>query len=578
MVTAPPQAPADAAPAHRLPPLGRPGRARARFEWAAWLAAGLLLTVVLSWPLVRDLSTVVPQDVGDPLGQAWFLAWGGHALAEAPWGLLTGSVFDGNAFAPEPRSAAFSDSLLGWAPFALVGEGVTAAVVRYNVVWLVAGALAFAAAALLARELGCRPGAAAVAGAAYSFAPWKLTHGGHLNVLSTGPLVLALFLLVSGYRRGRPWQVVAGWAAAAWQLSLGFALGIWSAYLLLALGVLCLVSWLRAGRPGLPRRLLVATGAGGALLLAVTALMVRPYLAIVAADPSAIRGREEVALYSPPVRALLAAPGESRLWGQATAFVRDTLPWAPEMALFPGLTVLVLALAGLRWRGATRGLRVGLCVGTGLLVLLSLGLALLDGLLYDPLLSYAPGWEGLRTPGRLAFLWTLGLALLAAFGAERAAGGVRRLAAGRGLPLAGAATATGLLLAGLVAYEGAPRLPLAAVPQPPAALAGLPGPLLHLPSDAVQDTRYMLWSTDGFVPVVNGSASYTPPALTEVRAATATFPDAGSVAFLRDRGVRTVVVHRATAAGTAWAAAADAPVDGLGIERTDAGDVVVFRL
>ncbi len=563
--------------AHLEVPLGRPGPARRRWEWAAWLVAGWLLAVMLTWPLVRSLSTVVPQDAGDPLGQAWFLAWSGHALHDAPLGLLTGSVFQGNAFFPAPDSAAFSDSLLGYFPFALLGEGLGAAVVRYNLVFLFTYALAFAAAALLARELGCRPAAAAVAGAAFAWAPWRMTHNGHLNVLSTGGVALTVFLLISGYRRGRPWQVVGGWAAAAWQISIGFALGIWFAYALAGLATLCAVIWLRRGRPVLPRPLVTATAAGGGLFLLVTALMVRPYLRILSSDAGVERRREEVEFFSPPLRSLLAASGESRVWGEATAFVRDTLPWSPEQTLFPGLLVVVLAVAGLRWRGATRGLRIGLFVGGGALVLLSLGFGLLGGVLYAPLYEFAPGWSGLRTPGRLAFLWSLCLALLAGFGAQRVTEGIRA-AAGRRPGAPQAALGAGLLLAALVAYEGSPRLPIVAVPAPPAALAGLSGPRVHLPSDSINDTAYMLWSTDGFPQIANGSASYTPPQLNELRAATTGFPDPGSVAVLRDFGFRTVVAHRDRLPGTPWDGAADRPVDGLGITRTDYGDVIVFDL
>ena len=560
---------------HAGPPLGPPPPTRSRGEWALWLLGGWLLALVLTWPLVRRLTTTVPQDPGDPLGQAWFVAWGGHALLTQPL-----QLFQGNVFWPSDSSYAYSDSLLGYFPAAFVGEGVTAAVVRYNLVFLLSYALAFMAAALLARELGCRPAAAAVAGAAYAWAPWKLTQNGHLNILSTAGVALTLFLLVSGYRRGRVWQVVAGWAAAAWQMTLGFALGIWFAYFLAFLALLAVGAWLWRGRPALPRPLLGATLGGGLLFLAVTAFMVRPYLEIVARDPSALRDRSQLEFFSAPPRGLLAAGSEGRAWGEATKAIRDTLPWVPEQALFPGVVAVVLALVGLRWRGATRGLRIGLAVGTVFVVLLSFGLRLWGGLIYEPFVDLLPGWEGLRTTGRLAFLWSLGLAVLAAFGAQRVLTAVSSGLSERRSAVApqAAGTAAVVLLAAVVAYEGAPRLPLADVPQPPAALAAAPGPRLHLPSDELNDTPYMLWSTDGFVPIANGGASYTPQLLRDLRAQTATFPDPASVAVLRDLGFRTVVAHRDRLPGTPWDGAADRPVDGLGITRTDHGDVVVFDL
>ena len=544
-----------------------------------WLLGGWLLALLLTWPLVRNLSTAVPQDTGDPLGQAWFLSWGGHALLTQPTRL-----FQGNVFWPGDSSFAYSDSLLGYFPAALLGEGVTAAVVRYNLVFLFAYALAFAAAALLARELGCRPAAAVVAGAAFAWAPWKVVQNGHLNVLSTAGVALTIFLLLSGYRRGRSWQVLAGWLAAAWQMTLGFALGIWFAYFMAALALLAAGSWLWRGRPALPAALVRATLGGGLLFAAVTAFMVRPYLEIVARDPTALRDRSQLEFFSAPPRGLLAAGGESRAWGTATAAIRETLPWAPEQALFPGVVVVLLAVAGLRWRGATRGLRIGLAVATGFTVLLSFGLRLWGGLVYEPFVDLAPGWQGLRTTGRLAFLWSLGLSVLAGMGAQRVATGVRRSLAARGdgahlpLPPGAVGSAAVIALAALVAYEGAPRLPIAQVPQPSAALAGAAGPRFHLPSDELNDTAYMLWSTDGFVPIANGGASYTPQALRDLRAQTVGFPDPASVQVLRARGIRTVVVHRDRLPGTPWDGAADRPVDGLRLTRTDVGDVVVFDL
>ena len=552
---------------------GRPVLGRRWHEGPLWLLAGLLLAAVTTWPLVRSLSTVVPQDAADPVAQAWQVAWGGHALTTAP-----SRLFEANGYFPATPSLAFSDSLLGYAPSALVGDGTATALVRYDLLFLLAYALCFAGAGLLGRELGLRVPAAVVVGVAYAYAPWRMAQNGHLNILSTGGVALALFLLASGYRRGRAWQVALGWVTAAWQLSLGFALGIWFCYLLAVLAVITGGVWL-VRRPPVRRSVLIATGAGGALLLATAALLARPYLDVLDRNPDAVRGLAEIEFYSPPLRSLLAADSTSRLWGEATRTIRETLPWAPEQALFPGIAVVLLALVGLRWRGARRELRAGLLVGLGVLVLLSFGLALFDGRLYRPLYDVLPGWDGLRTPGRLAFLWTLALALLAGMGTQRLLDALPRAPGSR--PQRGAdalAAAVALALAGVVLLEGLPRLPLATPLPPPAALAGLADPLVHLPSTPGVDSTYLWWSTDGFPRIGNGNGSYAPPELVSLREQTGGFPDAASVELLRRRGYRTVVVHRSLVPGTAWELAPDRPVDGLGITRTDAGDVVLFDL
>ena len=59
-----------------------------------------------------------------------------------------------------------------------------------------------------------------------------MTEAGHLHVISSGGIPLALFLLLRGYRRGSRGLVLAGWLVSAWQISLGFTLGLQFAYLL----------------------------------------------------------------------------------------------------------------------------------------------------------------------------------------------------------------------------------------------------------------------------------------------------------------------------------------------------------
>ena len=196
-----------------------------RRELAGCAALAVALAVALHWPLALHLGDRIAQDVGDPLVQAWQVAWDGHALAHQPLRL-----FQANQFWPLPDSLAFSDALVGYAPAALAGNGPRAAVARYDLLFLASFALCFAGAWLLARELGSGRAGAAVAGAAFAYAPWRLEQEGHLHVLSSGGIALAAWLLVSGYRRGAPGAIVAGWLVAGWQLSLGFSLGLPLAY------------------------------------------------------------------------------------------------------------------------------------------------------------------------------------------------------------------------------------------------------------------------------------------------------------------------------------------------------------
>ena len=160
------------------------------------VAAGVVLAVAATWPLTLELRSRLPDNLQDPSLIAWQLAWAGHALIHQPLHL-----FQANAFWPLSDSLAFTDPLIGYAPAGLIGSGPGAAVVRYNLLYLFSYALAFAGTYALARELGAGRAAAAVAGIAFAYAPWRLTQGGHLHILSSGGVPLALFLLLRGYRR-----------------------------------------------------------------------------------------------------------------------------------------------------------------------------------------------------------------------------------------------------------------------------------------------------------------------------------------------------------------------------------------
>ncbi len=551
--------------------------------------AACLASVVMHWPLVLNLGEAVPKDLGDPLPQAWQVAWGGHALAEQPL-----EFFQSNQFWPEPDSLAFGDALIGYAPAGLLGEGPEDAILRYDLLFLFAYALAALGAYLLARELGIGPGGAAVAGAAFAFAPFRLEQDGHMQVISSGGIPLSLALAVRGIRLRRPGWLLAGWAIAAWQVSLGFALGLPFSYLLALLIAIAAVAWVARGHPPLDRRLL-ATGALGALIFAgVVGLIAQPYMRVADRHPEATRPPSTVEAYSGPLRVFVTAPEENWLWGDLTEPMREGLENVPEQTLFPGLLILLLAAIGLGSSAWPRWLRATLAAGTLAVSVLALGFQTDDGLLwpYRWIYEYLPGWEAIRTPGRLLTFSSLGLALLAAAGAQSVLGAARARLAASSIPIGprGAARALGalaLLLAVAVAVEGR-GLPLdpfddqaqPAVDDPPPSVAAVPDPQLHLPADlAEHNRRYLLWSTDGFPELVNGRASTVPDSFERLVDAMDDFPDADAVARLRDYGVRSVILHTDRASGTPQQGAADAPATGLGLERRElGGGLVVYEL
>jgi len=547
------------------------------------VAAGVALAVITSWPLVLHLTSRIAPDLGDPVRTAWQVSWVGHAILHDPLHL-----FDANAFYPHPLSLAFSDSLLGYGPTAFFGSGTVAALVRYNLLFLFAWSLCFVGAYLLARELGLGRLGAAAAGAAFAYAPYRVTEAGHLHVISSGGIPLALFLLLRGYRRGSLALVLAGWLVSAWQISLGFTLGLQYSYLLGVLALAALAYWLWRRRPALPRRLVAATGAGIAVVLLVTAYESRPYLKVSHDYPTAKRTLREVKTYSASPAALLAAPRENRVWGGATAGLRAKVHSKNESVFFPGGAILVLAAIGLAAPLYPRRLRLALLGGIVVCSVLALGLGLTGaGYPYRLLYDYAPGWDGVRVPGRVFTLATLFYALLAAAGTELLA--QRAGAWGARHSLRGVAALSGAVLIVGILGEGAGRLGHPRVPQPARAEIGLPGPRLDLPTDGAADRVWQYFSTDGFYKIPVGNSTFDIPAVDDLRGGINGFPDRASVEKLRYYGIRTVVLHLRLprlpgVVGFARPeppdvfAAAAKPIAGLGLSRRRVGSIVIFQI
>ncbi|GAA1416548.1 hypothetical protein [Catellatospora coxensis] len=561
-------------------------------EWALAAYASLALAVAMTWPTLRYPAYTIPQDTGDPTLQAWQMAWSGHVL-KTDWSQLWHS----NSFYPEKYSFAFSDTLLGYAPAGLFGTGLEAALVRYNVMYVLLHALAFFGAYVLLRQLGSGKTGAAVAGAAFAYAPWRLAQAGHMHVMSVGGIALALAMLARGHgfslRHGyrpelrKPGWALAGWLVAAWQISLGFGIGLPFAYVLAGIVLVSAITyfvrsrWVWSEPKPFGWKLFTADAVGGLVFAAVGGLIALAYFKVVELHPYAERSDWEVDFYSPPILGFFTSPAQSMPWGEAHSGAREVLGGAAgETSLLPGFVLYGLAFAGLVMSAWTLRKRMLLFSGVVLSVILAMGTKFFGGRPgYMTLYDILPGWSGIRTPGRLVIWTTLLLAILAAGAVtafvEQAKTVSEDRVPSRPHPLLRLATFLPLLL---VVAEGLNVTEHPVVPLQPPSMATAQAPMLVLPSDPLMDMKVMVWSTDRLEPIVNGNSGFTPTTLNEVRELTKTFPDQASVNRLRELGVKTVLVLREEAKGTPYEPALTAPADGLGVQRVDAPDAVVFTL
>ena len=553
-------------------------------EWLLAAIGSVALAVGMTWPLMRDPSRTFASDFWDPSLQAWQVAWSAWTLEHDP-----GRMWQTNAHFGEVLSFAYSDSLLGYLPAGLIGSGPVAAVLRYNILFLLAFALASFGAYVLARQLGAARTGALVSGVGFAYAPWRYAHLSHLNILSIGGIALALAMLARGHgyslRHGyqpklaRPGWALAGWLVSVWQVTLGFGLGLPFGYVLGTLTVAGVVFWLWR-RPPFGKRLFWFDVAGVVIFLAVTLLMAVPYLKVVQAYPDSVRTLDEINSFSGDYRQFLTAPSFEWLWGRGNLGLRSAMAdqGGNESWNLPGFFLAGLALLGLLISAWPRRHRVLMLVAVAGFAWVGMGMRAPENYPYQMLHHFLPGWNAIRTPGRLILWVTLLFSLLAAGLVTALAERTRAWTANSRRLLRPVLAVALLIPTGLVLLEGVQIAPFVDVPETPVALASLEQPLLVLPANKLDDELTMLWSTDGFPTIANGSSGMIPLGLEQLRETVKSFPDATSVEYLRGRGIRTVVALRQGHSEQVAPEVFRKPLSGLGVTSEEKPGVVVFHI
>jgi hypothetical protein len=451
---------------------------------AAALAA---LAIAYTWPLALHLTSTVAHDRGDPLLVTWLIWWSTHHLP------LTQAWWNAPAFYPSTGVFAFSENMLGVAPIAWPIIAAThSPLLAYNTAFVLSYVLSGLGAYFLGWVLTRRHDASFLAALAFAFAPYRLSHAQHLQLLSSYWMPVAIASLHLYLDDERPkW---AGLFAVSWLLQ-ALACGYYFFYL--TLFALLWLAWFGVRR--LNTRAALVLGVAWFAAAAVLAPVLLGYKRI-QQNYGFKRSPVEIVNYSADVAGLWSVAPESLAWSWLNGGASS------ESQQFPGATVIVLGMTALALAARSRAGRSETAFYAAAAVAMwTLSLGPRPALHSAPLgvpgpyavLASLPGFDGMRVPARLWMVSVLCLSACAALALARIdSPHLRRLVF--------AAAVLGLLLDGWPRAIGVVAAPAMRVTRSTAA-ARLGLPLRQ----AEAESMYGAIAQDR--PVFNGYSGYVAP-------------------------------------------------------------------
>ena len=508
------------------------------------LAVFVVLAVLHTWPLALAPGTLSRNDNSDTVLHEWTLAWLAHQIVRDPLHL-----FDANIFYPDRLTLAYSDHLFipGIFVAPLIWAGFSPVLV-YNLLLMAGFTLTgWVMSLVIHRWTGSRM-AGLISGSLVAFNSFTLTRFPQIQDQHLEFLPLALWALD---RLMRVPSVRHALSLAWWFVLQALTSGYWLLFTTVAMVAGAAArpwEWTaRTRRPFVPYAALAGVVAGVALLPFLV-----PYWTV-SREQGLTRSLEEVNLYSAHISNYLSTA--SRLHYDAWS---HTFYGYGGDSLFPGVLALTLAAVAVGSGVAFRDVRARMAVAFGVVAFaFSFGPAFPG---YAALYGVFPLMTGIRGASRFGQLWLVAIAILAGFGWVRLRLALERVAiatARNVVLLLGAAVLVGVHAETVVApleytaYRGnQPVWDELRSAGDSAVLAFFP---FYPPESVFINTRYMLYSTRFFKPILNGYSGFTPQSYLRHAEAMRPFPDRASIDYLREVGVTHMVVegHRMSATSLA---------------------------
>jgi hypothetical protein len=489
-----------------------------------WLLLILGMWLVVLRPLGPHLA-LVPGDLGDARFNNYILE---HFFQ---WVRGTvGDYWTAPFYYPFPLTTAFSDNLLGSAPFYALFRwvGVDRATAYQG--WYILGYLLnFLAAGYVLSRLKLKPLAVGAGAFFFTFGLPLLAQENHVQLLYRFCVPLACYSLWRFTLAPRLKTLIYLGAWLVWQYYLTIYIGIFLSLLLIVLFVLipcfmpkCTIRQRLAVWPrSLIRAWSVAHLSGRISAVIAAAMLGLGFVVLIFPYYHATRlygfsrSWMDVLTKLPVLKSYLLTDN-SQLWGGASSLITNISPrW--EHQLFPGLAVVALVLAGIAWRYQTHHRKLAWMHFTAALVLIILTLEVRGFSLYI-LVYLSPGMDSLRAVTRIMLVVMWPLALFIAWVVD---GMLQRLSEQQRWMQAAAYLVVGLLVVESIFYNHATYVKadaqarLDALAQQISAVVPV-NPILYV-AENPQDPSYateidaMLLSQQLGWPTLNGYSGNSPP-------------------------------------------------------------------
>jgi hypothetical protein len=511
-----------------------------------------------TWPLAAHLSRVLPNDLGDPVLNTWILWWNAHAMP------LTRGWWDAPMFFPTRGAMAFSETLIGLSivasPLQWIG---LSPVTTYSLLFLLSFPLSAFAAYFLAWSLTRRLGPSIVAGAIYGYAMYRFAHLGHLQILWSWWMPLALLGLHRWMKESRRSGLLL--FGVAW-LCESFSNGYYFLYfsIIVGLWLAWFTPWRDARRTLLP--VLLTWMAAVACMSPVLLTYAR-----VQQEHRFKRSFEEIVGNSADLIDFfnLSSTLPARLTRGFAAQHDERVERRVGFGVVPTISLLVGVIVVLRdvraretpgpsatWTSPEPGSgwpqRSALAfylVATLVVMLLALGpepraggIRFLPSGPYAWLMAIVPGFTGVRVPARFTLIAVMCLAIATALLLARV-----RLASVSRERLLFCAVALAALLE--TWPRAIPMMPLPPLVDPHALTPG--AAVLELPVDDNQEFPALYRAMFHRHPLVNGYSGYTPASYEELRGCLA-LKNPDCLIPMRRAGSLDVLIDRQNDRGGTW--------------------------